>query len=325
MADEFFSRTPGLGSPGLGTPAPAKRSARGIVLTVLLAVLIGAGAVAYFVWSGQITVNLAGPDRLLVDGGATAPIKTAAPAVQPSGPASAQPGLQPVLAAIPAPADTKQDALEVRLAALEQRLTEVDLRTAASSGNSARAEGLLIAFAARRALDRGASLGPLADQLRLRFADAQPNAVATLIETGQKPVTLGQLIAGLDSLSPSLSSTPAAQLGAWDKVRSEMASLFVIRHDTSPSGAPANRLDRARIAMEAGRIEEAVAEVQRMPGAADASGWIAEARRYAKARDALDLIETTALLDNRNLKDGAGKAVAQASPVGMNYTNGPMN
>ena len=224
--------------------------------------------------------------------------------------------MQPAVAAIPAPVNTKQDALEVRLAALEQHLTQVDLRTAAASGNAARAEGMLIAFAARRALDRGAPLGGLQDQLRLRFADAQPNAVATLIETGQKPVTLGQLIAGLDSLSPSLSSTPAGQLGAWGKLKAEMASLFVVRHDTSPSTSPANRLDRARSAMEAGRIEDAVAEVQRLPGASDAEAWIAEARRFAKARDALDLIETTALLDTRNLKDGPGKAVEQVSPVG---------
>ena len=35
MADEFFSRTPGL-----GTPSPAKRGAKGIVLTVMLVVPI---------------------------------------------------------------------------------------------------------------------------------------------------------------------------------------------------------------------------------------------------------------------------------------------
>ena len=307
MADEFFSRTPGLAT---GT-SPARRGAKGIILTVLIAVLIGVAAMAYLVRSGRITLGMSAPDRLLVDGGSTTPVKSAAPTVQPSG----QPAIQPVAAAIPAPANTKQDALEVRLAALEQRLMQLDLRTEASSGNSARAEGLLIAFATRRALDRGAALGGLEDQLRLRFADAQPNAVATLIDAGRKPVTLGQLLSRLDSLSPSLSATPAAQLGAWDKLKSEMANLFVVRHDTSPSAAPANRLDRARLAMEAGRIEEAVGEVQHMPGASDASGWIADARRYAKARDALDLIETTALLDTHNMKDGAGKAVEQVSPV----------
>lgn len=306
MADDFFSRTPGLASGA----APARRIGKGTVLTVMLAFVLGAGVIGYLAWAGLLPHRMTSPDRLLVDGGAI-------PAVNPVAPAAQIP-VQPVTAAIPALVNPQQDALEVRLAALEQHLTQVDLRTAASAGNSARAEGLLIAFAARRALDRGASLGGLEDQLRLRFSDAQPNAVATLIDVGRKPVTLGQLIAGLDSLSPSLSSTPAGQLGAWQKVKSEIASLFVVRHDTSPSPSPANRLDRARIAMEAGRIEEAVAEVQRLPGAGDASGWIAEARRFAKARDALDLIETTALLDTRNLNDGTGKAVEQVSPVGVN-------
>jgi hypothetical protein len=158
-------------------------------------------------------------------------------------------------------------------------------------------------------------LGLLEDQLRLRFADAQPRAVETLIETGRKPVTKHQLLAGLDALSPSLSATPAAQLGTWQRISNELASLFVVRHETSPSPAPANRLDRARYALEAGRISDAIAEVQRLPGAADAADWIAEARRYGAARDALDLIETTALLDTQSLRDGAGKPVQQSTPV----------
>ncbi len=314
MADEFFSRTPGLAS----GPAPAKRSAKGIVLAVLIAFVIGGAAIGYLAWSGQLSRIMAGPDRLLAGGGSTATVKPVTTVIQPTIQPSGQPAVQPIIAAIPAPDETRQNALDVRLAALEQRLMQLDLRNEASSGNAARAEGLLIAFAARRALDRGVPLGALEDQLRLRFADAQPNAVATLIDTGRKPVTLGQLIAGLDVLSPSLSSTSAAQLDAWNKVKAELANLFVVRHDTTPSASPANRLDRARIAMEAGRIEDAVAEVRRLPGAGDASAWIAEANRYAKARDALDLIETTALLDTRNLKDGAGKAVEQISPVAAN-------
>ena len=201
------------------------------------------------------------------------------------------------------------------MAALEQRIVQIDLRTAAVSGNSARAEGLLIAFAARRALDRGASLGLLEDQLKLRFADAQPKAVTTLIAAGQKPVTLGDLLSRLDALSPSLSAVPAAQIGTWQRMQHEFANLFVIRRESAPSPAPANRLDRARQALETGRIDDAIAEVQRLPGAGDADGWITDARRYGDARAALDLIETTALMDTRSMKDGAGNKVEQVSPV----------
>ena len=55
----------------------------------------------------------------------------------------------------------QQGGLDQRLAAAEQRLTRLDLQAQAAAGNAARAEGLLIAFAVRRALDRGADWGYL--------------------------------------------------------------------------------------------------------------------------------------------------------------------
>ena len=42
-----------------------------------------------------------------------------------------------------------------RVAELEQRLSRLNLEAASASGNASRAEGLLVAFAVRRALDRG--------------------------------------------------------------------------------------------------------------------------------------------------------------------------
>ena len=76
----------------------------------------------------------------------------------------------------------QQGGLDQRLAAAEQRLTQLDLQAQAAAGNAARAESLLIAFATRRAVERGAELGYLSDQLRLRFGDQWPNAVSTIIE-----------------------------------------------------------------------------------------------------------------------------------------------
>ncbi len=297
MADEFFNRA--------STTAPSRGGGRGIVIAVLAAFLLGAGGVGYLAWAGLLPLKHAAPDRLLVDGGSVK-----APAAAPAPLASA-----PAADEAAQPAEVRQEALEARIAGMEQRLAQIDLRTEAASGNSARSEGLLVAFAARRALDRGAPLGLLEDQLRLRFADAQPNAVNTVITAAKKPVTLDSLVARLESLAPSLSATPAAQLGTWDKVRHELSNLFVIRHDSAPSPAPANRLDRARLSLEAGRIEEAVAEVQKLPGAGDAESWIADARSYAASRAALDLIETTALLDTRSLRDATGNRVEQVSPA----------
>ncbi|MBA3939866.1 MAG: hypothetical protein C0520_01510, partial [Sphingopyxis sp.] len=84
------------------------------------------------------------------------------------------------------------NALAARVAELEQRLSRITLQAESASGNASRAEGLLVAFAVRRALDRGLSLGYLDAQLRLRFGDDQPNAVKTIIDTSRDPVTLEQ-------------------------------------------------------------------------------------------------------------------------------------
>ena len=58
-----------------------------------------------------------------------------------------------------------------------------------------------------------------------------------------------------------------------------------------------------------------MAEVERLPGAAAAQPWIAAARRYDAIQRALDLIETTAMLEPHRLKDSAGTSVNQPSPL----------
>ena len=74
-------------------------------------------------------------------------------------------------------------------------------------------------------------------------------------------------------------------------------------------------MERARLFLESGRFEDAIKEVENMPGAAAATQWIADARRYAAAQRALDLIETAALLEQGRLRDGAGNTIGQPSPV----------
>ncbi len=207
-----------------------------------------------------------------------------------------------------------QGGIDQRLAAAEQRLTNLDLQAQAAAGNAARAEGLLIAFASRRALEKGAELGYLADQLRLRFGDALPNAVATIISTSRNPVTLEELVARLEGLAPQLAEAPAS--GGLEGLQREISQLFVIRRESAPSPQPSRRLERARLFLESGRVEAAIAEVRNLPGAEDASSWIADAERYAAAMQALDLIETSAVLEPRKLRDGAGNRIEQLSPVG---------
>jgi len=208
----------------------------------------------------------------------------------------------------------QQGGLDARVAAMEQRLTKLDLQAQAAAGNAARAEGLLIAFAARRAIDRGAPLGYLGDQLRLRFGDARPNAVQTVIDFSRDPVTLDQLMARLEGLAPELVTTPKDE-GALSWLGRELSGLFVVRREDTPSPEPQRRLDRARLFLESGRTEAAIAEVRNLPNADEAAGWIADAERYAKAQRALELLETAAILDPRELRDGAGNRVEQPSPA----------
>ena len=181
------------------------------------------------------------------------------------------------------------------VASIENRLTQINADAAAASGNAARAEGLLVAFAARRAIDSGAPLGYLADQLRLRFGANQPQAVATVLATSRTPVTIGMLQSELQLLDNTLMKG-SHDAGVWATVSKEFSELFVLRKDGSPSPAPTQRLLRAHALVESGNIGGAIIEVSAMPGAAAAQEWLSKARRYDQARKALDLLERSALV-----------------------------
>ena len=207
----------------------------------------------------------------------------------------------------------QQGGLDQRLAAAEQRLVRLDLQAQAAAGNAARAEGLLIAFASRRAVERGVELGYLADQLRLRFGDAWPNAVRTIIAFSRDPVTLDQLLGRLEALGPQLNE--GDKTVSWEGFKRELGQLFVIRRQDTPSPQPEKRLERARMFLESGRIDAAIGEVRNLPGAAKAASWIADAVRYRDVMEALDRVETAAVLEPRMLRDGAGNPVEQPSPA----------
>lgn len=214
-----------------------------------------------------------------------------------------------------------QGGLDSRIAAMEQRLTRLDLQSQAAAGNAARAEALLIAFASRRAIERGAPLGYLSDQLRLRFGEDRPNAVQTVIDAAQDPVTLDQLIAQLSGLAPQLDDAPADE-GVFTMLGRELSELFVVRREDTPSPVAERRLERARLFLESGRIEAAVSEVRNLPNAVIAESWIEDAERYAAAQRALETLETAAVLDPRELRDGEGQAVEQRSPAGNERQEG---
>lgn len=208
-------------------------------------------------------------------------------------------------------------ALAVRVADLEDRLSRINVQAQAASGNAARAEGLLIAFAARRALDRGSPLGYIDPQLRLRFGDAQPKAVTTIVNASRQPVTLEELSAGLDELGPALTAGSSGA-GFWTDFQRELSELFIIRREGTPSPAPEQRLIRAKRYVETGNVDAAIAEIEKLAGVEkdeEASQWMEKARRYNEARRALDVIETAAILEPQQLRTAEGERVDQPSPL----------
>lgn len=204
-----------------------------------------------------------------------------------------------------------------RVAQLEQRIAEIDVQSRAAVGNADRAEGLLVAFAARRALDRGVGLGYIETLLRQRFGRTQPQAVATIISAARQPVTLQDLQEGLIEVGDELTGVSEGQ-DWWTALRTELANLITVRTEGTPSTMPVERLRRATRRLEAGQVDVALAEVLRMPGRDNAAEWIADARRYVAARRALDTIETAALLEPRMVQprpEPAPQPAPQAEPT----------
>ena len=291
----------------IDTPSPADEAvpARGpsfrlLAIAALLLLLIGIAGGGWAV-NRWLTGDGAAPTANVIDPPAVRDM------VEPVRIADAAPKGAPLVVA---PVDGA-NALAARVAELEQRLSRITLEAESASGNASRSEGLLVAFAVRRALDRGLSLGYLDAQLRLRFGDDQPNAVKTIIETSREPVTLEQLRAELDTLAPQLVGRGGDDNGSlWTGIRRELSELFVVRAAGTQSPRAAERLDRARRYLGAGQADLAIAEVEAMPGAATANDWLIDARRYHEARRALDLIETAAILEPR---DSPAAAIARST------------
>ena len=303
----------------ISATADRKHGVRNIVILLLVAFIGGviatgwAASKFHLFGDAEPTTQEAAAD---VAAAGTAPKPPAAAAldkrIQPDGTVS-PPAVQVPQSAMSIDSDQER-ALSRRVADLEDRLSRINVQAQAASGNAARAEGLLIAFAARRALDRGSPLGYIEDQLKLRFGAAQPVAVTTIINASKTPVTLDQLRNQLDEIAPEL-TTGSDEPGFWAGFSKELRELFVVRREGSASPAPEQRLERARRYLETGRVEAALAEVSRLPGEEEAQNWITLAKRYIDARRALDLIETAAILEPRELRTSAGTQVTEPSPL----------
>ena len=269
------------------------RPFRTAAIIAILAFLVGLALMAWALTQWE-------PMKRFVRGNSSAPV------------AAQTTSSRPLVAALP-PAITAADSLPIvqtigqtnavdsRIADLEGRMARIDLRAAAAAGNAARAEGLLIAFAARRALDRGVALGYIEGELRDRFGPTQPRAVAAIIAGAQQPVTIEGLHQGLTAIAPDLVGGGANE-SWWESTRRTLGNLIVVRKQGTESPAADDRVERAQLRIEAGQVENALAEIARLPAREKATDWMTKARRYIEAHRALDIIEAAALTDTPNIE-----------------------
>ena len=252
------------------------------LLVALVLVLIGAAVAVWALARYQPAARFLG-------------VAPAAPqaVVQPAKPA------QTNIAASPAPMERPTSADSARIASLEARVAQVENATERAEGSAGRADALVVAFAARRAIDRGVALGYLENLLVARFGQQHQAAVATIITAAHQPVRVNELIDEYQSLGPEL-RRGGPQDSWWTNFKREVGSLVEVHRASRPAVSAEARYNRALQRLYAGDVDQALAETMRLPGAARANDWATKARRYVAAHRALDELESAALLSGPN-------------------------
>ena len=248
------------------------------LLIALVFILLGAGAavwgLAHYPKAAK-TLGIAPATQ-----GTVTPAESPVQAVEPTPPAAP-------------PQTTPADS--ARIAALEQRLNEVENASQRAEGFAGRADALVVAFAARRAIDRGVALGYLENLLVDRFGAQHQAAVATVITASHQPVRLEDLASEYEGLGPVLRSGGPKD-SWWTNFKREMGSLVEVHRAERPAINAEARYNRALRRLSSGDVDQALAETMRLPGASNAGDWVVRARRYIAAHRALDEIESGALL-----------------------------
>lgn len=259
--------------------APRHTSISAILLGIFLILLLGGAATVWLLNRFPQAAQLAG----LQAPADAVPVQQSRPVVA-----------IPATTGLPVPS-APTAATDQRIASLEGRLAQVENATARAEGSAVRADALLVAFATRRAIDRGVPLGYLEPLLTERFAATHPQAVATIVTASRRPVRLDQLQADFTSLAPRLQAAPESD-NLLQTLRRQMSELVTIRRADQPSQRPVATYERALVRLNAGQVDQALAEAMRLPGAASAPKWVSDARTYVASHRALDQIESAALL-----------------------------
>ena len=219
--------------------------------------------------------------------------------VQPSQPQAAltpKPVVVTPDAAANPPASQPQNA---RIAELEARVGRVENATERAEGFAGRADALVVAFAARRAIDRGVALGYLEPLLVDRFGAQHQAAVATIVTASRAPVRLNDLTAEYEALGTELKRGGPDE-SWWSGFRREFGSIVEVHSANRPAMNADARYNRALQRLSTGDVDQALAETMRLPGASRAGDWTTKARRYIAAHRALDEVESAALLGGQN-------------------------
>lgn len=245
------------------------------LLVALVLILVGAGAAVWGLARYQPAARFLG-------------VTPAAPEAVMSAPQQAHANT------VPSPRDPSS-ADNSRLLALESRVAQVENATERAEGSAGRADALVVAFAARRAIDRGVALGYLENLLVERFGQQHRAAVATIITASHQPVRLNDLVDQYQTLAADL-RRGGTEDSWWTNFKRELGSIVEVHRSTRPAVNAEARYNRALQRLSAGDVDRALAETMRLPGASRAGDWTAKARRYVAAHRALDEIESAALL-----------------------------
>jgi hypothetical protein len=256
-------------------------------------------------WTARLLIGLV----LLLVGAATAvwglahyqPAARFLGVVQPSSPRAAltpKPVVPDPDAAATATAPQPQTD-NARIGELEARVARVENATERAEGFAGRADALVVAFAARRAIDRGVALGYLEPLLVDRFGSQHAAAVATIVTSSRTPVRLNDLTSEYEALASELKRGGPDE-SWWSGFKREFGSIVEVHGANRPAMNADARYNRALQRLSTGDVDQALAETMRLPGAPRAGDWITKARRYVAAHRALDEVESAALLGGQN-------------------------
>ncbi len=159
--------------------------------------------------------------------------------------------------------------------------------------DSAHTEAMLLGIAARRAVENGKPLGILLPRLQATFGQSQPQALATLSQAGEQPLSNAALLAEFEIIAQQL-ILPAGT--GWKRIKYEALTLFVLRREDRAISPSTARLGRIRQNLIAGETATALRLVRELPGAPNAADWIAKAEKAIAVQKALDALDQAALI-----------------------------